>query len=72
MARRMGTSPGGELKNSDGRIDQSSALRQRYAPEHELGPPAQEFDDQGDVMHWPGGVIPKVHAWAGQVDPQAS
>ena len=29
-------------------------LRQRGGPEHHRRAPAQEFDDQGDVMHWPG------------------
>ena len=28
-------------------------LRQRHGPEHHRRAPAQEFDDQGDVMHWP-------------------
>ena len=30
------------------------ALRERHAPEHQPRPSAQEFDDQGDVMHWLG------------------
>ena len=29
-------------------------LRQRHGPKHHRRAPAQEFDKQGDVMHWPG------------------
>jgi hypothetical protein len=29
-------------------------LRESHGPEHHSRAPAQKFNEQGDVMHWPG------------------